>query len=126
VDAHQEVLVVVADDHPYREAIELWRRAGTVTQLLPPRLALLIPDPGREPPHVPGTRWFIDAVPADVLLDLAPHERIFVAGWRDRRSAKARTGDGLNWGAPGFTPPGPPPDVPAPPSTPRSGWDSDR
>jgi hypothetical protein len=112
MDAHQEVLVVVDDEHRYREAIEQWRRAATVTQLLPPRLALLIPDPGREPPHVPGTRWFIDTVPADVLLDLAPNERIFVAAWRDRHSTKTRTGNGLNWGAPGFTPP----DAPVPPS----------
>jgi hypothetical protein len=109
MDPHQEVLVVVADGATFPEVVEQWRRSGTVTQLLPPRLALLILD--GDPQPVPGTRWYLDDVPADVLLDLAPHERIFVAAWRDRRARqtpKDRPGDGLSWDTPGFQPPDPP------------------
>ena len=108
MEARQEVLVVVADADGYQEAIDAWRRSATVTQLLPPRLALVVP--AGDPPQVPGTRWYIDAVPADVLLSLAPYERIFIAAWRDRRAAKTRTGDGLAWDAEGFAAP----DRPAP------------
>jgi hypothetical protein len=122
MDPHQEILVVVADGDRYQEAVERWRRVATVTQLLPPRLALLILEPGVDPPHVPGTRWYIDDVPADVLLDLTPTERIFVAAWRDRRSAKVRRGDGLTWDTRGFEPP----DMPVQQPPPRDGSPSDR
>jgi hypothetical protein len=105
----REVLVVVADADHFTEAVEQWRRTGTVTQLLAPRLALVELEPGADPAPVPGTRWYLDDIPADRLLDLAPHERIFVAAWRDRRAAKVRTGDGVAWDTPGFDPP----DVPA-------------
>jgi hypothetical protein len=122
MEPHQEILVVVADGVDFREAVEQWRRSGTVTQLLPPRLALLVPDTD-PPPHVPGTRWYLDDVPADVLLDLAPHERIFVAAWRDRRArrgvAKDRPGDGVHWDTPGFQPPDAPPAAGPPPETDR-------
>jgi hypothetical protein len=101
----REVLVVVADADRFTEAVEQWRRTGTVTQLLAPRLALVTLEAGVNPAPVPGTRWYLDDIPADRLLDLAPHERIFVAAWRDRRAAKARAGDGIPWDAPGFEPP---------------------
>ena len=110
MEIRQEVLVVVADADRYQEAVEEWRRSAAVTQLLPPRLALVVPD--RDPPPVPGTRWYTDAVPADVLLSLAPYERIFIAAWRDRRSIKKRTGDGLPWDAAGYDPPDRPSDGP--------------
>ena len=103
MEAGHEVLVVVADADRYQEAIDAWRRFAAVTQLLPPRLALVVPD--RDPPHVPGTRWYTDTVPADVLLSLAPYERIFIAAWRDRREVKNRAGDGLDWDAEGFDAP---------------------
>ena len=112
MEVRQEVLVVVADADRYPEAIDAWRRSAAVTQLLPPRLALVVPD--RDPPEVSGTRWYTDAVPADVLLSLAPHERIFVAAWRDRRGMKTRVGDGLAWDADGFAAP----DEPAPDNDP--------
>ncbi len=107
MDVHQEVLIVVADGDRYAEAIEQWRRAGTVTQQLPPRLALLVVG-SADPPPVPGSRWYLRDVPADVLLDLSPGERIFVAAWRDRKAPKTRPGDGLAWDSAGFEPPDPP------------------
>jgi hypothetical protein len=120
MDPHQEILVVVADGDRFAEAIAQWRRSATVTQLLAPRLALLIPD--GEPPGIPGTRWYRNDVPPDVLLDLTPTERIFVAAWRDRRAPKVRPGDGVTWDTPGFEPPdrpSRPPDRPA--EAPESG-----
>jgi hypothetical protein len=105
MESPREVLVVVADAGRFTEAVEQWRRTGTVTQLLAPRLALVVLQPGADPEPVPGTRWYLDDVPADRLLDLAPHERIFVAAWRDRRAAKVRAGDGAAWDTRGFEPP---------------------
>lgn len=120
MEARQEVLVVVVDADRYQEAIDAWRRSAAVTQLLPPRLALVVPDD--DPPYVPGTRWYTDVVPADVLLSLAPYERIFIAAWRDRRAIKSRPGDGLPWDAEGFAAP----DEPSDEATTEQLPDSDR
>jgi hypothetical protein len=96
METQREVLVVVAVGGGYAEAIEQWRRSATVSQEMPPRLALVLLGPD-DPPHVPGTRWYLDDIPADVLLDLTPPERIFVAAWRDRRAAKVRSGGDVLW-----------------------------
>jgi hypothetical protein len=98
-----DVLIVVQDPAGYREAIDAWRRSATVTQELPPWVALA--QFTGEAPDVPGTRWYTDSVPDDVLLRLAPQARIFIAAWRDRRRPKERPGDGLTWDAPGYQPP---------------------
>ena len=105
-----EVLVVVKDPARYGEAIDAWRHAGTVTQELPPWVA--VAEFGGDAPEEPGTSWYTGAVPPDVLLDLDPRARIFIAAWLDRRAPKDRPGDGLSWDAPGHVPPDWPPDRP--------------
>ncbi|HET9516444.1 MAG TPA: hypothetical protein VFO77_01830 [Actinoplanes sp.] len=111
--AEREFLVVVADPDRFADAIEQCRRSAVVTQLLPPRLAVLRSDP-ESAAAPPGTSWYGDQIPADVLSTLSPTERIFVAAWQDRPVHKQRRGDGAAWDAPGFRPPDwpgrPPPD----------------
>ena len=92
MNTHQHILVIVADTALYDEEIEAWSRSATVTGQLPPRLALVVPN--GVPPDVPGTRWYLRKIPADVLLSLEPSERIFVAGWQDHLAPqKPRTQD---------------------------------
>jgi hypothetical protein len=82
------------------------RRTGPVTQRLGERIVLVAlgPDQRADPPPVDGVSWYVTDVPTEVLDDLAPAERDFVAAWRTR-AAKRRPGDGLSWDAPGFAPP---------------------
>ena len=79
------------------------RRAVQVTQVMPPRLALVIAPEGSEPPPIPGVVYLTDDTPPPA--DLSPDERLFVEGWRLRRQPKERPGEGLSWDSPGFEPP---------------------
>ncbi|MBM2618522.1 hypothetical protein JIG36_23480 [Actinoplanes sp. LDG1-06] len=99
-----EVLVLVRDPDRYAEAIDAWRQSATVTQELRPWLALVSPA-GPQVPEIPGTRWFAGDVPEDVLGELPPAARLFVAAWRQRQEPKDRPGDGLPWDTPGHLPP---------------------
>lgn len=114
-DERREALVIVATGD-YDAVVEQLRAIGPVTQLLPPRLALV--DVGPEPvsprPSVAGAAWYEDDVPDDVLANLSDQERLFVAAWRSRRAPKARPGDHEPWDAPGRLPPDPPRGDPAP------------
>lgn len=83
---------MVNDPAEYRAAIDAWRRGATVVQELPPWVALA--EPRGEVPDVPGTRWYTDVVPPDILLTLDPPARIFIAAWRDRHAPEDRPGDG--------------------------------
>ncbi len=96
-----EVLVVVDDPARYAAAVAALRRVGVVTQLLPPRLAVVRIAPGSDLPHVPGTTVYVGR--PDV--DLSKSERIFVDAWLARDQPKDRVGDGLPWDAPGFEAP---------------------
>ncbi len=107
MDDRTEFLVLVDDAGRYAATVEQWRRSATVTQLLPPRLALVVLPPGAAPEQVfgVGTRWFGGDVPEVVLRELSEAELLFVAAWRQRRRPKIRPGDGLPWDAPGYQPP---------------------
>lgn len=96
-----EVLVVVDDPARYAAAVAALRRVGVVTQLMPPRLAVVRIAPGADLPHVPGTTVYIGR--PDV--DLSESEQIFVDAWLARDQPKDRIGDGLPWDAPGFEAP---------------------
>ncbi|MGK5530645.1 hypothetical protein [Streptomyces sp. URMC 129] len=99
---YREALVLVGD-HDFEIVIEELHALATVTQVLPPRLALvLLP---AAPPDIPGTAWYVEDVPTDVYRDLTPEERLFVDGWRARRHPKPRPDDHLPWDAPDHEPP---------------------
>jgi hypothetical protein len=98
-----EVLVVVQDPAAYRTAIDAWRRSASIVQELPPWVAVAIPH--GEAPDVPDTRWYLGAVPPDVLLRLDPPARVFIAAWLDRQGAKIRGHDDQSWEARGYVKP---------------------
>jgi hypothetical protein len=102
----KDVLVVAADTPTGREALADLRIRGLVTQLLPPRLALVAPGAGGpdELAGTPGISVHADTPPE--LDDPTEAERLFVEAWLSRRAGKRRRGDGLPWDAPGFQPPG--------------------
>jgi hypothetical protein len=82
-----------------------------VTQIFPPRLALVLGEKAALE-AVPGVVSVHDSAIADLPTDLTDHERRFVAAWRTRTGAggvKKRFAEGLNWDAPGFEPPDAPP-----------------
>jgi hypothetical protein len=98
-----EVLVVVLDPAAYRNALDVWRRSASIVQELPPWVAVAIPH--GETPDVPDTRWYLGAVPADVLLRLDPPARVFIAAWLDRLGAKNHAHDDQSWEARGYVKP---------------------
>jgi hypothetical protein len=101
-----EVLVVGGNADILPLQLTRLRAAGTVTALMPPRLALLRPAPGVDPPRIDGVVYLRRAEEADALPDdLTADERLFVDAWRTRFAPKQRTGDGLAWDAAGFEPP---------------------
>jgi hypothetical protein len=111
---HGEVLVIV-EDGDYDTVLNDLRALATVTQMLPPRLALVsLPAGPGAVVEVPGTAWYEDDVPPKIYDGLSTQERLFVDAWRSRRLPKVRPGDHLPWDAPGFLPPDGPPHKPRP------------
>jgi hypothetical protein len=86
-----EVLVVVEKPDGYRAAIDSWRRVASVIQELPPWVAVC--HLRGDAPELPGVRWYVGEVPADVLLSLEPAARIFIASWHDRLRPAERPGN---------------------------------
>lgn len=82
---------------------------ASVTQLLPPRLAIVEGDPDRlAAVHgIPGLiAMFEGPVPETMLQQLNPTERLFAEAWAESRRPKSdRVGEGLSWDAEGFEPP---------------------
>ena len=86
-------------------------RAVTVTQRLPPRLAVVTGDEDdlAALQQVPGVVAVIEgSVPESARAELDPTERLFVDAWLKRQQPKVRPGEGLPWDAPGYLPPDPP------------------
>ncbi|MFF0478328.1 hypothetical protein [Streptomyces sp. NPDC004284] len=106
MDEKREVLVVV-EEGDWETVIVALRALGPVTQLLPPRLALvaLPADSRAAAPELPGTAWHDDDVPPGTYDRLSDQEQLFVNAWRARRTPKQRPGDHLPWDAPGHIPP---------------------
>lgn len=92
------------------EALAQLRAVANVTQVLPPRLAIVQAD--RETTaraaRIEGVLGVYDDAVPEVPPDLTPSERVFVSAWEARRQPKTRPGEGLSWDAPGFLPPDPP------------------
>ena len=101
--AARETLFVLDGDHAEETLREL-RRVALVTQIFPPRLAVVT---GDVPTGVPGVISAHDPAAADLPDDLTDDEQLFVAAWRERagKQAEHRRGEGLAWDSPGFEPP---------------------
>jgi hypothetical protein len=95
-------------------AIRRLGRVGQVVQVLPPRLAsVAVPDDAlARVSETDGVRAvFAPGQPA-VLPYPSPAEALFIAAWNQRsepHGPKERPGDTLDWDAPHFHPPDPPP-----------------
>jgi hypothetical protein len=105
-DLPPEILVVGENADKLPIQLAQLRTVGTVTAVMPPRLALLRLAPGLTPPDLDGVAY-LRRLAADVPLpdDLTDDERLFVEAWRLRFAPKQRPGEGLAWDAPGFEPP---------------------
>ena len=108
-DAPRELLIVL-DSQPASETLARLRAVATVTQVFPPRLALVQagPDARTRVAGIQGVLHVLDDPARELPADLTPAERIFAAAWQARQQPKTRTGEGLPWDAPGFEPPGRP------------------
>lgn len=108
-DPRRELLVVLEPGLFDRTLAHL-RAIGTVTQLLPPRLALVraAPDTIARVARIEGVLSVSDDTLAELPQDFTPSERLFVSAWEARRHPKTRPGEGLSWDAPDFLPPDPP------------------
>jgi hypothetical protein len=79
-----------------------------IHQRLPPRLVIVAADEEglkalESRPEVRAV--FTADVPPETLEQFDESERLFAAGWNERRRPKQRLGEGLPWDAPGFDAP---------------------
>jgi len=105
-DAPRELLIVL-DSQPASETLAQLRAAANVTQVFPPRLALVQagPDARARIARIQGVLHVLDDRARKLPADLTPAERAFAGAWQARQQPKARAGEGLPWDAPGFDPP---------------------
>lgn len=119
----EELLLVLSADAPEHVWEEL-RRAHHVIHTVSPRV-LAIEAPGHDGPRPEDIEGVVSVtksdVPDDVAATLNDTERLWIAAWAMRRAPKQRVGDGEAWDAPGFLPPDPPPEYPAPQRGPNRG-----
>jgi hypothetical protein len=110
-DPPRELLVMI-DPGLGDQALHRLRAVASVTQVLPPRLALVGADPEATDrvTGVVGVLGVYDDTLPDRPPDLTPAEDVFISAWEARRHPKTRRGEGLPWDAPGFLPPDPPTD----------------
>ena len=105
-----EVLVWF-DTESASDALAQLGEIGQVTQVLPPRLALAVV-PADDVTRVLDIEWTLGVFQRGdrvAIPDLSVPEQLFVAAWERRAPKKARPGGGLDWDAPGYLPPDPPP-----------------
>ena len=105
-DAPRDQLVILESRLADSALAEL-RTLASVTQVLPPRLALVRSDRATTAriAQIPGVLSLHDQTLGVVPPDLTAAERTFVDAWAARRQPKKRPGDDLPWDAPGFKPP---------------------
>ena len=105
-DAPRELLIVL-DSQPASETLARLRAVATVTQVFPPRLALVQagPDARTRIARIQGVLHVLDNSARNLPADLTPAECAFAAAWQARQQPKTRPGEGLPWDAPGFEPP---------------------
>ena len=104
-DLPREDLVVLRP-RLVEQTLDQLRMIGKVTQVLSPRLALVLSEPEVRQ-RIAKLEGVID-VYSDTppkLSNLTPAERVFISAWETRGSQKRRPGDQLSWGTPGFLAP---------------------
>jgi hypothetical protein len=106
-DGQREALALIGEDNP--NALDELRKVAAVTQVLPPRLALVSLPDERQAPDIPGIAWHLEDVPPEDFRRLSSQEQLFITAWKVRGGGKERPGDNLPWDAPGYLPP----DLPA-------------
>ena len=107
-DPAPEQLIIIPGQLP-DEMLNSLRERYRVTQSVSNRVFLVREQPSLGGPAPEGLHTFSTAdIPDEILSSLDQRESIFVAAWRLRMQvpAKKRTGEGLDWDAPGFKPPG--------------------
>ncbi|WP_145692199.1 hypothetical protein [Rhodococcus rhodochrous] len=106
VETPREHLVVLASERAEAALADI-EAVAPVTQLLRPRLLLVLADPGvRENiRRIPGVLGVYGTAPDGEPLALSPKEQLFVDAWVARHAPKTRPGEGSNWDTPGFEPP---------------------
>lgn len=107
-------LLVRVDHDEAADALARLRERFRVTQVAPPRLAVVEQTPDAREPELLGTPGVVAVagpeVPDDFRQGLNPEEALFVAAWERRMQeskSEDRPGAGLPWDAPGFSPPDP-------------------
>jgi hypothetical protein len=106
-------LLVRVDHDEAANALARLREKFSVTQVAPPRLAVVERPPDTLEPELRDTPGVVAVagpeVPDDFKQGLSPEEALFVAAWERRMQEPKsdRPGDGLPWDAPGFSPPDP-------------------
>jgi hypothetical protein len=105
-DVPRELLIVL-ESQPASETLARLRAVATVTQVFPPRLALVQagPDTRTRVARIPGVLHVQDDPAGKLPADLTPAERAFAGAWQAGQQPKTRAGEGLPWDAPGFDPP---------------------
>jgi hypothetical protein len=101
--------LLILDEHQAEKVISEVATSVSITQRLPPRLAIVEGDPDRLAAlhGMPGVIGIFEgAVPETMLRQLNPTERLFAEAWAESRRPKSdRPGEGLPWDAEGFEPP---------------------
>ncbi len=91
---------------------------GRVTQTVSPRVLVLGDLADRCAPDLAATEGVAavtdGALPPEVFDQLDEKEALWAAAWAQRKRSKNRLGEGLDWDAEGFEPPGPPQVKPLP------------
>lgn len=103
-DPEPEQLIIITGQIP-DETVNKLRERYRVTQSVSNRVFLVRGQPSEGWPALEGLYTFSTAdIPDWILSSLDQRESIFVAAWRLRLQmpAKKRTGEGLDWDAPGF------------------------
>jgi hypothetical protein len=107
-DQAPEQLIIITGQIP-EETLNSLRESYRVTQSVSNRVFLVRGQASLGGPAPEGLHTFTKAdIPDEILSSLDQRESMFVAAWRHRLQApaKKRPGEGLDWDAPGFKPPG--------------------
>jgi hypothetical protein len=107
-DTPSQEAIVVLSEHDVTETRSEIERETEILQSISPRVFVVKLAPGvldrlsKMENVVASTP---SALPATAMRGLSEPERQWAAAWNLRGTKKSRPGEGLNWDAPGFSPP---------------------